>query len=190
MSWQDDFVQAVNNTDEPLEWDGYTYQPGARRMVPFLAMANSFGDPRSVNGTHQIFRSPDGTTGVIPPREVQRGKVAVAWNAGSGPGYSISWDEIPTIEFYNVDGERIFTVYDDPTGDKIMPANASIEQQRDLEKTIRRQQAQINQLLALQGLSESDLPDDSEIPPDVLDIPSDDSSASTTQSPWAHAENE
>ena len=190
MSWQDDFVQASNNTDEPIEWDGYTYQPGARRMVPFLAMTNSFGDPRSVNGTHQIFRSPDGTTGVIPPREIQRGKVAVAWNAGSGPGYSILWDEIPKLEFYNVDGERIFTVYDDPTGDKIMPANASVEHQRDLETTIRKQQRQINQLLALQGLDANDLPDDSEIPPDLSDIPADDSSASTTQSPWAHAENE
>lgn len=190
MSWQDDFVQAVNNTDEPIEWDGYTYQPGGKRMVPFLAMANSFGDPRSTIGAHQIFRAPDGTSGVIPPREIQRGKIAVAWCAGSGPGYSITWEQIPKLEFYDVDGERIYTVYDDPTGDKIMPANASVEHQRDLEATVRRQQRQINQLLTLQGLSVNDLPDDSEIPPDLADIPADDSTASTTQSPWAHAENE
>lgn len=189
MSWQDDFVQAVNDTDNDIEWDGYIYHPGQRRMVPYLAMTNSFGDPRSVNGTHQIFRAPDGTSGVIAPREIQRGKVSVAWNAGSGPGYSITWDQIPKITFYNVDGERIYTVVDDPTGDKIMPANASIEHQRDLETTIRRQQRQINQLLALQGIEAHDLPDD-EIPPDLADIPADDSTASTTQSPWAHAENE
>ena len=92
MSWQDDFVQVVNGTIDAIEWDGYTYQPGQKRMVPFLSMVNSYGDPRSKIGMPVLFRSPDGSTGVVQSREIQRMKVATAWNAGSGAGYSIAWD--------------------------------------------------------------------------------------------------
>jgi hypothetical protein len=189
MSWQDDFVQAVNPTDEPIEWDGYVYQPGQRRMVPFLSMTNSYGDPRAVPGMPKMFRSPSGETGVVQSREIQRNKISVAWNAGSGPGYSITWDDIPKLQFFNVDGDRIFTVYDDPLGNKIMPADTTIEHQQDLERQVKSLTQQVRDLSRLAGINETDIPTDDSagIPSDV---PTDDSTTDETQSPWYHSEDE
>lgn len=186
MSWDEEFVQVLNSTDHDIIWDGITYFPGQRRVVSYLAMVNSFGDPRALNGRPQVYQAGNGQ-GVIPAREDERVKVARAWMAGSGPGYCMTWDEIPTLQFFTMDNERVFTVRDDPAGEKSTPADLSIEKQRDLESIIKRQQRQIADLMAMAGLENSDFPSDdaASIP---ADIPTDPSASDQTQSPWAHSE--
>lgn len=179
MSWDEDFVQVINQTDHDIIWDGTTYFPGQRRIVPYLAMVNSFGDPRSQNDRPQIYSTGTGT-GVIPARNDERLKISRMWT-------NMTWDEIPSLQFFTIDNERLFTVRDDPMGEKSTPADISVERQRDLESVIKRQQRQIADLMALTGLETSDLPtEDAALIP--ADIPTDDSTSDKTQSPWAHSE--
>src|SRR5262245_26771861 len=191
MSWQDEFVEVRNPTEQTLEWDGRKYPPHGRATVPFLNMINSYGDPRSQPGSHQVFRASNGEQGIIQTREAERSRVQVVW------GQYTKWDDIPRLEFYTIEGgERLFTVVDDPSGDHAAPANPTVEQQSALQKTVERQQEIINRLLEVAGLDKDALPQTytptDAIPADVhpgdlADIPVDDSTAGDTQSPWAHS---
>lgn len=179
MSWQDDFVVVKNETEKDIEWGGRKYAAGSQSTVPFLNMSNSFGDPRSTPGGHQVYRGANGETGVIQPRETERQKVQTYWGTDTGH----SWDDIPDLTFYTMDGDRLYTVRDDPGGEHVAPASITVDQQQALQKTVQRQQDIINRLLEVSGLDKDALPP--EVP---TDIPTDESTASDTQSPWAHAE--
>lgn len=187
MSWQDEFVQVRNETDHNYEWDGRQYPAGSTSTVPFLNMANSFGDPRAVAGVHQPFLSGKGEKGVIQPREDERNRVQTVWRIG-GPDPIYAWDDLPKLSFYTMDGERLFTVAEDPYGEHVTPANLTVDQQQVLQHTVERQQEIINRLLEVSGLDKDALPTDGESVSLPIDLPTDDSTASDTTSPWAHAD--
>lgn len=183
MSWQEEFVIVKNETDKPVDWEGQKLQPGGQAAVPYLKMMNSHGDPRSIPGQHRVYMSGNGERGVVQPREVERSRVSNMWSVGP----ERPWTDIPPVTFYTMDGERIFTVVDDPQGDHVAPAELTVDQQAHLQKTVDRQQEVIDRLLEVSGLDKDAIPPDVqpvEVPPD---IPTDDSTASDTQSPFAHA---
>jgi hypothetical protein len=184
MSWDDEFVTVVNETDQPIEWNGNTYYPGHQRVVPYLMMVNSFGDPRSLPGRHQIIPDGEGQRAVVPPREDEMRRLNVAWQLGTE--FSRTIDDIPQLVFKTMDGDRLYTVRDDIAGDNIAAATPTVEEHTAMAATIRRQQEQIGRLLEIAGLDKDALPTDPSSPP--LDIPVDDSTASNTQSPWAHSD--
>lgn len=170
--WTNEFVIVKNETEHEIEWDGRKYAVGSQSSVPYLNMVNSFGDPRSTLGGHQVYMASNGERGVVQPREVERNKVMNYWKDPDNPHLS----------FYTMDGERLWTVADDPNGDHVMPASMSVDQQTALQQTVERQQQIIERLLEVSGLDKDAIPD--QLPPD---IPTDDSTASATQSPFAHA---
>jgi len=189
--WTNEFVQVRNNTEKNIQWDGRDYPAGSTRTVPYLNMINGFGDPRSTNGSHQVFRATNGEQGVIQPRESERIKVSNIW--GIGNGGTNTWEDIPHLEFFDMEsGEKLYTVVEDPLGNHTAPANPTIEQQTVLQKTVERQQQVINRLLEVAGLDADAIPQSLttvalDTAPDVpSEIPTDDSTADETQSPWAH----
>jgi hypothetical protein len=180
--WQNEFVTVKNETDRLIEWDGRKYPAGSTSTVPYLNMVNTFGDPRATNGSHQVYVAGNGEKGVIQPRESERQKVMTYWKDDLNPR--------PT--FYTMDGERLYTVADDPFGNHVMPASMTVDQQTALQKTVERQQQVINRLLEVAGLDSDAIPQSLttvalDTAPDVpSEIPTDDSTANETQSPWAH----
>ena len=69
-----------------------------------------------------------------------------------------------------------------------MPADLSVEHQRDLEQELQRLRKQVNELARLAGVDDNIPTDESASIPS--DIPSDNSASNTTQSPFFHAEDE
>lgn len=174
----DDFVRATNPSDEYVDIVGTGFQPHQTRVVSFQWMTNQFGDPRSVQGSHQVVRAADGTSALIQSRESELLKVNRFWDVGP---HNRTWEDIPHIEFETMEGERIYTVYDDPTGSHVSLAQTTIDEQHALVETIRRQQQQIDKLLEISGLTREAIPTTTH--PET-DIPEDDSTTNHTTSPW------
>jgi len=178
----DDYIRAVNPSDETVDVAGVKFGPGAYKMMPFAWMVNHYGDPRSVLGKFQVWQTREGQQGVVQPREMERMKINTMWNISPG---GRAWEDVPYVEFYTVEDERIYTVYDDPFGEKVTPMTQTVDEAKQLKETVLRQQRQIDQLLAVSGLDRDALPAEPAAPPD---IPTDESTATSTTSPWAHSQ--
>lgn len=174
----EDHVKAINKTGATVDSAGVVFSPGQERIVSFSWMVNQYGDPRSVGDTPQIVRSTDGSSMLIQSRDAERLKVNRFWNIGPPP--LRQWTEIPPLEFYTLDGERLYTVFDDPTGDHTAQAVTTVDEQQKMRSTIADQQRQIQRLLEITGLTNEAIPTDN--------LPQDDSTAPRTTSPWAHSE--
>ncbi len=63
-------VENVDTVDWPFKWERriYLVRTGEIGMVPFPAVVNALGDPRSVPGEQTKFRTEDGQSGLIPTR--------------------------------------------------------------------------------------------------------------------------
>lgn len=174
-----DLVQAKNESDLEVDVVGTIFPPHAMKVVTFPWMMNHFGDPRSVRDSYQVIRLPNGTTMGVAPRQVEVERVNRMWNCGAGDGMR-AWADIPKITFYNMDGERIFTAYDDPGGTRSTVASTTIDEQAAQQSKIQTLERQVAQLLEISGLDKDALPSD--------DIPTDDSLVTGTTSPWASSE--
>ena len=67
-----DFLQVINRDmrtwDFPWDRKHYTVEPGATTFVPFEALVDNLGDPRSMDGKVQTFSDADNNRGVVMDR--------------------------------------------------------------------------------------------------------------------------
>jgi len=181
-------IRATNPTSTSVTVNDLTFEPGQSRYVTFLWMRNHYGDPRSKQSMPSIVKIPGSDQSIaVQPRETELARVRTVWNVYAGGN---SWEDIPALEFY-LDDERIYTVYDDPTGTTTSPHTESEATFAAQQDRISKLEQTIDAILKATGVSRENLPFDLADPTanaDDLDIPTDDSTASRTTSPFAHAE--
>lgn len=176
-------VLCTNQGDDPvaLMWNGKTYHlpPGRKVPVLFEAVVNHLGDPRSGTGVSPFLVGgvEGGEKGFIPDRESEIRRLRARYS--NGIGWLRSMDDenrvwgAPEIVVETYDGEKIWTVVEDPQGTKASPvASTGDLSPRDLQAQVDRLQAQLSNLLADQVSKEAEIPYDTgaaqtELPDDV-----------------------
>lgn len=150
-----DFLLVKNNSDKKLSlgWNSrdYSIDPGNQQPVPMEAVVNAFGDPRSSDVVRTVrFGGPDSPPAFIADRESEVRRLRCRWGILDGPENTFENAEgevkVPEVEVYTLDGERVNTVIDDPSGEKNAPS--TITQATNLHDLIEHQQQQIDLLKA------------------------------------------
>lgn len=127
-------------------------KPGESAYVPYYIVKSWFGDIRSagdfVNTTAQ---SDIGTiVATIPPRaaEVARLRAHYGLHTGQDASFVDNQHEIPQVELYTPDGEKLPTVLEDPEGKTTIEATSTISQAESQDKRIAELEALVHKLLA------------------------------------------
>jgi|SRR6516164_2741738 hypothetical protein len=146
-----------------IGWNNHfvTIPPGESRTATWDAVINFFGDPRAVD---DMFSAKDdaGVVSWVPDRATEVRRLRSKW----GNSFAVEEGKIigPPVEITNLQGERIWTVYEDPQGEHVNPRLIAVENQQNLDTQIRQLQKQVETLQRMQMTG--DLPvDTSEAPP-------------------------
>jgi uncharacterized coiled-coil protein SlyX len=151
-------VRVHNNELYPLklDWNStrYVVPPQGDAYLPFDCIKLYFGDPRATDHTLKVPNR-DGTMQIIADRTTQIALLRQYWTPTSmaTPG-SIHFrefipeeaanepisDRIPSVEIYTLAGDRIYTVVDDPRGDRVIAA-VPTRSDRDAQEQVIAQQA-------------------------------------------------
>lgn len=152
-----DQVIVKNVGDFPLEWfwgnRRFVLQSAKESQVSFDLMKKECGDPRSSERAASIKDEFNGLM-TIPPRgdEVNRLLVLHSPTLKPGdppfpayvPGDRTKFvegepftDRAPRVEVYTLDGQRIYTVLDDPYGDHVVAANPTRSDMEFTQATLR-----------------------------------------------------
>lgn len=146
----DTILMAVNEGDAPvtLMYDSRTYrlEPGRGIPMPFAAVALWFGDPRA-NESVQALRDQRGLVAFVPDRETEVRRLRAKYDNQLGDERKIT--NTPSVAIYSIpENERIYTVLDDPQGERVIEVSTTRQEQTDLLGMIARQQKQIELLMA------------------------------------------
>lgn len=169
------FVQLrnVGDTTYRQQYAGRWYEitPGSKAMVPYYAMCLWLGNPKAQDvGTRDSEKH---RTNEVRRLSTWYGVYADPWYAPAErteyttndpenrlpyvfapapddePGRRLRHPQLPLVEVYTFDTEeRIYTVIDDPEGNRQSPATTSRAEQRDLEKIIRDMAAKQDAMMA------------------------------------------
>lgn len=154
-----------------LGWNSkfFKLRKGKSAFVPVEAAIGAFGDPRSHEKTIAIRDSDGGASGWIPDRasEVSRLRIFYGGEADRPDMEGINY---PKVEVSNLEGERIYTVLDDPLGDRVISVSQTTQDKDELLAMLQRQQNEIDNMRRELGMldevtAESDLPRDDVTPP-------------------------
>jgi len=160
-------VRAVNKDNIPLTIGyasvSYTLYPDKDTFIPVEAAMVWFGDPRSGERVRSL-KGEDGGVQFIADRATEVRRLRIKY--GNGMGDETKFSNVPNVELYTPEGERITTVLDDPAGETVMAAKSSIAEQQSVQDLLRQQQDQID---ALQKLIHQQRIDESDIAPEVDD---------------------
>lgn len=152
-----DIVRAVNTGDLPftIGWDSrqYKLEPGKDTFIPFEAACLWFGDPRSSNSIQSI-KNQHGMVSFVPDRDSEVRRLRVKYGNIGGDERFV--DPGPSVDLYDLEGNQITTVLDDPEGDDVTVATPTITDQNSLVEMVARQQRQIEFLLGKMGLQTDD----------------------------------
>lgn len=133
-------VSNPSNREHVLKWDGVRYRVPARgeSIVPFMAMARVAGNPNSSGDTEA--------------RRLEYERLRAFHSLGTIDHPSLDPDDFG-LEFYTLDGDRITTVLEDPTGESTTTfketrseAEFLREQLEMMMRNQRRMEAQLAQL--------------------------------------------
>lgn len=135
MLQANDVVRIRNLMDR--EWSAmynsqtYRMGPGGETIAPYIAVCNWFGHPEAVDmGPRERYRTDE------------YARLRVFYGVYDDED---KWDELtPKVEVYDLDGNRITTVIDDPSGSALTPAQSTVAE-RDL---LVRQMAQMQKQMA------------------------------------------
>jgi hypothetical protein len=154
-------VRAVYKSGGPTEdrgyldigWDNVVYRlerdkPG---FVPAAAAWSAFGDPRS-GAVVTSSRTRRGTVGFVPDRatEVRRLRQKYANHDGD----DTQFQDVPVVEVYDLQNNRLTTVLDDPSGQTVTAAVQTVAGHEQLLAIINRQQQMLAELYAAAGLAD------------------------------------
>lgn len=161
--------------DITLTWNSRDYRcpVGQEVIVPFEAVKVALGDPRAAEniGSH---RDPFGIVSWIPDRASEIRRLRALYDNQSGQEDEVLPGSHPLVEVSDLDGNRIPTVLDDPTGESVFSSRPTVADANELIEMVRRQQRTIDMLVEKQGITQDDLPNDSaSVEGDDADLPSD-----------------
>lgn len=123
----------------------YALAPGVDAFIPFEAAKLWFGDPRASNSMQSI-RNQHGQVAWVPDRDTEVRRLRVKYGCIGGDEREIQG--APTVEIYELaTGSRIYSVLDDPAGERSTPAVQTVNEQAQLLAIVERQQAQIQYLM-------------------------------------------
>lgn len=154
LGWENnDPDRVVDDGSFIAAWDSRNYRlnNGQQGFIPAAAVFNAAGDPRSA-GTVATVRDMRGVVGFVPDRatEVRRLRMRYANHAGD----DTRLQTYPKLEVYDLDGNRLTTVLDDPEGTTVTPAPTTVAGHEHLLQLIQLQQQQLARLMAAAGLDE------------------------------------
>lgn len=144
----DGIVMAVNDGEKEvtLMYDSRTYrlEPGKTVPMPFAAACLWFGDPRASESV-QSLRDSRGLVAFIPDRDTEVRRLRAKYDNQMGDERVITG--APHVSLFSIpENERIYTVLDDPQGDRVIEASTTVQEQHDLMTIVQRQQKQIELL--------------------------------------------
>lgn len=169
----DDILRVVNLDDfaHTVKWNSrrYVLQPGKDTFIPGAAVFTWFGDPRAT-ATYQSLVDEEGVPQFIADRKSEIRRLRIKYGAGiAGDEYSFDGVATPNVEVWTADGERVWTVLDDPDGDHVSPSPATAADENSMRALLAAQQRQIELLreqmdlrddAAKAAASEAELPQD------------------------------
>lgn len=117
-------------------------KPGQQVVLPIEYATLNVGHPRARNEGKNLWR------------DIAYTKARRRWGFYPGLMTEAEWDEMkPTIELYTLDGVRLYSVLDDPSGalgnPEVLTGEATAGGQDFLQQQVMAMQAQIAQLTAL-----------------------------------------
>lgn len=164
-----DWVRVRNVGDEPVkvQWDSRVYKVpvNGETFMPFEAAKLWFGDPRS-GGNVASHRDVMGMVSWIPDRATEVRRLRALYDNQFGDERVIA--NHPHVEVYTQQGDRVYTVLDDPDGERTSPAVQSIMDHASLLDQVRRQQATIDLLVQQAGIGGPATVEDDVVVDDVV----------------------
>lgn len=132
-----------------LVWNARRYEipVNGSQFVPFEAMANAFGDPRSTENMSS-YRDEAGNVGFIVDRATELRRLRTLYDNQFGNESEVKWAPEATVE--DLEGNPIRTVLDDPQGEAVTPVTTTALDRDQLLAQVQRQQRMI-ELLAQQA---------------------------------------
>jgi hypothetical protein len=145
----------------------YTMQPGQSVHMPFEAVCVYFGDPRS---TGEVAHTTDqqGRDGFVPDRLSEVRRLRQLWQPSdltpreilpNDPYLLIEGvsDRAPKVTLYTLDGVQLFSVLDDPLGDRVIAANSPTRYDDNYwRQKYEEQEARVQRMEAMLGLAETE----------------------------------
>ena len=134
-----------------LKWDSrpYVVSVGDTAFAPFEAVSVAVGDPRSSDETRTV-RDESGNVGWIVDRATEVRRLRTLYDNQTGDLSEIKY--APLLDVFDLEGERVKTVLDDPEGDSVTPAVTTLLDRDQLLAQVQRQQRMIEQLAEAQGI--------------------------------------
>lgn len=157
----------------------YTIPPAGSDYMPFDAIKVYCGDPRSTNNV-RTSRDSLGIVSFLPDRQTEVRRLRLLYSAPFGEymaagdvggifvhtpdpsdngslAIKFAWEgvRIPLIEVYNIRGERIYTVLDDPEGSLNIPVNITqshVDRSDQLSRLVQQQSSIIAALSERLGI--------------------------------------
>lgn len=164
----EDHLEVRNRGAEEItfSWNNrhHTVQPGGKNFVPAPAVINFLGDPRAASNV-QTWKISDDEVMFVPDRHTEIRRLNSKWGNDPNNEESVTPNR-PNVEVYDNDGQRVWMVVDDPTGELAMPTNvvSQSSQQEQIVKLQRQVEAlskQVGQPVNVRGrITEDDLPVD------------------------------
>lgn len=179
-------VKNIDNVAHEFRWDRrrYLIRQGETGYVPFPAMVNAMGDPRSMDGEKVKFRTDDGTSGIVDTRHET---LCALFARYAVENYDIDAlvEFAPKLEVTTMEGDPVIFPAQDPgmiaypVPQSVEPGKENSDQRRLMDRLnaenadMRAELAEMRELISerLGGASSSDLPDPEE--PEDPDDPED-----------------
>lgn len=165
--------------ERTIEYAGRKYRlpVGTEVIVPTEAAIAWFGDPRSIATIQPVTNPLNGEKTFIAdrPSEVRRLRFKWGLEFGDEESFEDSPDAahaIPDVDLFTLEGIKIKTVLQDPSGNTVNAAFTSKSDDEALRSLVERQQHQIDLLLKQLNLNEegneaaheTELPSDDSVP--------------------------
>lgn len=176
MLQHEELVWATNKDDHPIElsWNSKrtVIEPNKRKTVQLEAITNVAGDPRSVEHSQRIWLDDQHTEDLmIPSRPDEVIRLRHRYAIGEGDVRSFNDKEgnrapnLPQLEVHNDEGERIWTVLDDPEGIHSTALGIPDVSNENLASEIERMQRQLDLMREQAAEGETHTPlDEDELP--------------------------
>lgn len=154
-----------------IGWDSkeYVLEPNKDTIVPFAAVANAFGDPRST-ASMQSIKDQHGVVSWVIDRPSEIRRLRAKYDNQFGDETIV--ETYPNVRVYTLDGDELPTVLNDQSGDNVLAANVTVSDQEGMEAAIAEQRKTIEMLLqrvqlmeSQSGLAEDNTPTTREEPP-------------------------
>jgi hypothetical protein len=132
-----------------LSWNNrhHTVPAGGKNLVPATAIINFLGDPRAGSNVTS-YKISDDEVMFIPDRKTEIRRLNAKWGNDPNNEEDITPTK-PNVEVYDGQGQRVYTVIDDPTGELAIPSN--IVTQNSQQDMIVKLQKQVEALSAQVG---------------------------------------